>query len=36
MYFNDLINTKLKDRIRESNKQNKEFEIERNKFDNDI
>ena len=35
-YFNDLINTKLKDRIRESTKQTKEFEIARNKFDKDI
>ena len=35
-YFNDLINTKLKDRIRESTKQTKEFEIARSKFDKDI
>ena len=35
-YFNDLINTKLKDRIRESTKQTKEFEITKNKFDKDI
>ena len=35
-YFNDLINTKLKDRIRDSTKQTKEFEIARNKFDKDI
>ena len=35
-YFNDLINTKLKDHIQESTKQTKEFEIARNKFDKDI
>ena len=34
-YFNDLINSKLKDRIRQSTKQTKEFEIARNKFDKD-
>ena len=35
-YFNDLINTKLKDGIQESTKQTKEFEIARIKFDKDI
>ena len=35
-YFNDLINTKLKDRIQESTKQTKEFEIARNTFEKDI
>ena len=35
-YFSNLINTKLKDHIRESTKQTKEFEIARNKFDKDI
>ena len=35
-YFNDLINTKLKDRVQESTKQTKQFEIVRNKFEKDI
>ena len=35
-YFSYLINTKLKDHIRESTKQTKEFEVVRNKFNKDI